>query len=124
METVTRNSRVKTIGLYVVIAIILVGAVVLGLRFAKNRAESYAHTSTPQPSVPAPEQPAAEPVAQQPTPAPTPTPEPAKPASTPTHVPSTGPEELVLPIFALSAFAFCLIQYVQTRRKLSALNFR
>jgi hypothetical protein len=129
--------------LYIIIAIALFAALILTVRWAKNRADYYAQAQTGQ-SQPVAEEggqpqvtPETSPVIEVPSPQPQPQQQsqPA-PRSTESHtsaptptavantgpptvqvVPSTGPEQLVLPIFSLSAVVFAGLSYVRTRRR-------
>ena len=127
--------------LYIIIAIALFAALILTVRWAKSRADYYAQQQTGQ------TQPVAEEGSQpqgtpEPQPAETPSSQPTQqsqpaprstesPTSAPTPtavantgppvvhvVPSTGPEQLILPIASLSAVVFAGLSYARTRRHL------
>lgn len=117
----------RPIILYIIIAIALVAALVLGVWWAKNRANQYAQqpiteqVSQPQgESVP---EVASQPPVQSPDPAETasvpPAPTMTQPEpSTPVIVPATGAEQVILPITSVSLFVFAALSYIRARRRL------
>jgi outer membrane biosynthesis protein TonB len=145
MQPTTQTDMMRSMIIYILIGVALLGAVILGVRWAKGRSDQYAQagknptsTTTQQPaqkqpdsSKPSdqnkqqattpPQQPAVKPpVAAAPS---TPQPQPA-PASNPSasRVPSTGIEDAVLPIFALALLTFASIRYLQSHRRLHSLS--
>ena len=127
--------------IYIIVAVVLFAALILGVRWAKSRADYYAQQQTStsktqtasnngqgqtenpsqgteaQPSTPQPAPSANE---SQNTPTSTPTVAATGPA-TPAHVPSTGPEQVFLTLGSLSVFAFAATSYVRARRRLQEL---
>ena len=141
----SRASNGRPIILYILIAIVLFAALILSVRWAKSRADFYGQQQTEQgqqvaeqesqpqgTSAPQEEEVATTDSSQsqpqtQSQPATTDTqdqgsaPNPPTVATTgpsPSHVPSTGPEEVLLPIASMSLFVFAVITYARTRRRL------
>lgn len=126
-------SSAKRVAVFAVIGLVLVLAVVAGMRWAKERSEYYANKPSPTVNLPTITNPAPassspskpeEKKPEQPAPATATQPPTNTPASqpTPAHVPSTGPEDAVLPIASLSLLAFAAIRYAQARRHLLSLR--
>lgn len=132
MEPTTQNNTLRSLLIFVVIGAVLLGAVILGVRWARGRSDQLANAGNQQQT----EQPASETQeqapAEQPQPAPaaqpqpTPAPEQNKPATqtplnqpVPAQVPSTGIEDAFLPIVAIAAMAFAGTTYIQSRRRLA-----
>lgn len=118
--------------LYIIVAIVLFAALILGIRWAKSRSAFYAQQQTGQsqpaenqggqqtetnPSTQEPEQ---SPAAPENNNASQPSPSAPDQAAVPSRVPSTGPEQFIMPIIALSMVTFAGASYWQARRKLHA----
>lgn len=135
MQNSTDAAARRPIILYIIIAIALFVALILGVRWAKNRAAYYSQPQTGQnQQVTEDSQPQGNP-AEEPAPATPQSPstsnsnESQPTASTPTastpvipaggasRVPSTGPEQIILPIISLSAVVFAALSYVRARRR-------
>ena len=127
----------RPIILYILIAIALFVALLLAVRWAKSRSDYYAQQQnghsqpvaedsgqpqdspqpapaehTPQQSQPAPQ--GTESTNQ----APTPTAVASTGPPTVQSVPSTGPEQIILPVASLSAVVFAGLSYARARRRL------
>lgn len=128
MQQSTDTDVKRPIILYIIIAIALVAALVLGVWWAKNRANHYGQQQvTEQVS-----QPQGEPVPEVASQSPVQSPEqsaetasvPPAPMmtqpepSTPVIVPATGPEQVTLPITSVSVFVFAALSYIRARRRL------
>jgi cytoskeletal protein RodZ len=136
MQDSTDAAARRPIILYIIIAIALFVALILGVRWAKSRAAYYSQPQTGQnQQVTQESQPQGNPE-EEPAPAAPQSPstsnsnESHPTASTPTantpvastggasRVPSTGPEQILLPIVSLSAVVFAALSYVRARRRL------
>jgi len=125
----TQNNTVRSLLLFFIIGVLLLAAVILGVRWARGRSDQIA-SSNSQPAVQQPteqqtqEQKQPEPQPATSAPSPQPTTGLNKPAtapvasSTPSHVPATGIEDAILPIVALAATVFAASTYAQSRRRL------
>lgn len=136
------GSTSRPVIIYIIVAVVLFAALILGVRWAKSRADYYAQQQTgnsktqtasnnngqgqtespsqgtnAQPSTPQPAPSANE---SQNTPQSTPSVASNTPA-TPAHVPSTGPEQVFLTLGSLSVFAFAATSYARARRRLQEL---
>jgi Flp pilus assembly protein TadB len=137
---VTHTSPIRSVLIFIAIGLVLLVAVVVGVRWAKGRSDQLANANKPQT------------VAQQPTQQPathaqtetqkkaeadkkaaeqkaaddkntvasTPNTGPAPVA--PKTVPSTGVEDVILQFFGLSLLAFLTIRYVDSRRRLNTIS--
>lgn len=139
------SSGSRPVIIYIIVAVVLFAALVLGVRWAKNRAGYYAQhqtgssqtasnsqsqtgnpsqgggansgaTSTPQPASSG----SSNTSGNQTTPAPSPSVASTTPAE-PSHVPSTGPEQVFLTLGSLLILAFAATSYVRARRRLQQL---
>ncbi len=121
----------RPIILYIIIAIALVAALVLGVWWAKNRANQYGQQPITE-QVNQPQGELAPEIASQP---PVQSPEPdtsVPPTSTmtqsepsiPVVVPATGAEQVILPITSVSLFVFAALSYIRARRRLVAQAIR
>lgn len=138
MQNSTDAAARRPIILYIIIAIALFVALILGVRWAKSRSAYYSQpqngqnqqvTQESQPQGDSEEEPA--PAAQQ-SPSTSNSNESQPTASTPTastpvpaaggvsRVPSTGPEQVLLSIISLSAVVFAALSYVRARRRLES----
>jgi FtsZ-interacting cell division protein ZipA len=136
------SSTSRPVIIYIIVAVVLFAALVLGVRWAKSRADYYAQqqTSTSKTQTASSNGPGqtenpsqgteATPSTSQPTPSvhnESQNASPSKPsvASTtpaaPAHVPSTGPEQVFLTLGSLSVCAFAAASYVRARRRLQGL---
>ena len=129
MQSSTDANARRPVIIYIIVAVVLFAALILGLRWAKSRSAYYAQQQSGQsqpvaetgghqattPSTQEPEQPA---------PAPPPAPSSSNTASNtpavPSHVPSTGPEQFILPIISLSLVTFSATSYVRARKRLQS----
>lgn len=134
MATITDAGTRRPVITYIIIAVILFVALFGSVRFAKNRASVYAPQPVgqsqssgnqgeqkPQTGTSVSDGQNTTPSAstqQNPTPAATPT---TGPSTAPGRVPSTGPEQIALPILSLSLLAFASISYVRARRRLQTI---
>ncbi|HET9411243.1 MAG TPA: hypothetical protein VFO38_00100 [Candidatus Saccharimonadales bacterium] len=131
MEPNSSQNTLRSLLIYVLIGGLLLAGVVLGMRWAKGRSDQIAtQQSQPQTQSPSPQEPEKkpEPSAPQPVTAPQPStqqPSAEKPlaqsaptVAAPSHVPATGAEDIILPIFALAATMFAAVNYMQSRRRL------
>lgn len=137
-STVQANRAVIT---YIIIAIVLLAALLLGVRWAKNQANYYAqhpagHTTTadnsgnkqqsgtstqPSQSQPAPSPSSSSNSSGQTNSAPAASSQQTA-TNTPARVPSTGPEQFVLPIVSLCIFMFAFASYARARRRLQTVT--
>lgn len=136
MEPNSSQNTLRSLLIFVLIGGLLLAGVVLGMRWAKGRSDQIAaQQSQPQTQSPPPQQ-EQEKKPEQPTPQPAGAPQPGgaqqpsdnKPApqqptpvtavAAPSHVPATGAEDIILPIFALAATMFAAVNYMQSRRRL------
>lgn len=123
----SHNNTVRSLLLFVIIGVLLLAAVILGVRWARGRSDQIATANQPTVQQPAPQQ-AQEQKQPEPQPAPAATPQPQAapntnkpapaPSTTPSHVPATGMEDAILPIMVLAATVFAATTYVQSRRRL------
>jgi len=121
----------RPIIIYIIVAIVLFAALILGIRWAKSRSAYYAQLQSGQsqpvaqgggqqtntPSGQAPPQ-------SQPKPAGSPSQNSSSTAENstiPTQVPSTGAEDFIAPIISLSLIAFSATSYIRARKRLLAL---
>jgi outer membrane biosynthesis protein TonB len=147
MESTTPPNTLRSILVYVFIGALLLVAVILGVRWAKARSDSYAKASqtpsmqqtaanTKQPASNQPQTNTDKPAATNSAPStsstpnstatPTPTPKPSVAVQppqivvnpTPKQMPSTGAEDFLLPIGSLVVLVFASLTYMQSRRRL------
>ncbi|MGH7196190.1 MAG: hypothetical protein ACREGJ_00305 [Candidatus Saccharimonadales bacterium] len=131
----SKTGNVRSLLLYGALLVGLLVVVVLGVLWAKNRADYYyASQQAPAaeqqqdqpeggtPAAPSEDKNKGQQPAQQPStpPAPDTARAPSTGAETP-RVPATGPEDFVLMTFALAITAFMLMRYLQARRRLTTL---
>lgn len=138
------GSTSRPVIIYIIVAVVLFAALILGLRWAKNRADYYAQQqtgtsktqtadtnnngqsqtanpssgTTVQPSAPQPT-PSAHSESQNTSPS-TPTVAATGPAA-PARVPSTGPEQVFLTLASLTILTFASASYLRARRRLQQL---
>lgn len=137
------GSSSRPVIIYIIVAVVLFAALILGLRWAKNRADYYAQQqtgtsktqtantnngqgqtenpssgTTVQPSTPQPA-PSANHESQN-TPSSTPSVAATGPAA-PARVPSTGPEQVLLTLASLTILTFASASYWRARRRLQQL---
>ena len=136
------GSSSRPVIIYIIVAVVLFAALILGLRWAKNRADYYAQQqtgtsktqtannsgqgqtenpssgTTVQPSAPQPA-PSAHSESQN-TPTSTPTVA-ATGHAAPARVPSTGPEQVFLTLASLTILTFASASYLRARRRLQQL---
>lgn len=124
MHQTTDTDSKRPVILYIVIAILLSAALVLGVWWAKNRSNYFAQQSgqVTQPQG----EPVMETASQTETESPLPAPGPQAaapnttapdPPSTPVIVPATGPEQGFLPILGIAACMFAGLSYARARRR-------
>jgi len=135
------SSTSRPVIIYIIVAVVLFAALILGLRWAKNRADYYAQQQTGnsktqtatnngqnqtenpssgtsvQPNAPQPAPSANE---SQNTPKSAPTVAATGPAA-PARVPSTGPEQVFLTLASLTVLTFASASYLRARRRLQQL---
>lgn len=128
MESSARQVNMRGIIIYSVVALVLLGAVIGVVVWAKDRARQYAgNQSAPTEQTVTPEvqgeqeqaapAPSPEPSSQEASP---PAPSTAPGTATPSHVPATGASDWVLLVATVSLTGFVAAQYVQSRRRLLA----
>lgn len=136
-------STSRPVIIYIIVAVVLFAALLLGVRWAKSRADYYAQQQTgssnsqtasnngqsqtenpPQgassQNQPSTSQPSSSATGSQNSTQSTPTVAATGPAA-PARVPSTGPEQVFLTLVSLSAAAFAGASYVRARRRLQQL---
>lgn len=133
------SSTSRPVIIYIIVAVVLFAALILGLRLAKNRADYYAQQQTgnktqtadngPGPT----ENPSQGATTQPSTPQPTPSANESQKASpnaptvaatgpaAPARVPSTGPEQVFLTLASLTILTFASASYLRARRRLQQL---
>lgn len=130
MDQADRTAYVRTGIMYLIIAIVLLAAIVLGVRWAKTRSEHYANNpagessqeQTPEEQTPpdvageATQSPAESSSSETPS---TPT---AATESQDHAIPSTGPADTLFVLGAMGLATFAFGKYIQARRKLLTLS--
>ena len=123
----------RPIIVYIIVAIVLFAALILGIRWAKSRSVYYAQQQTgqSQPAGAASNQQTGTPTAQEPeqskstsagNSAQTPSNAANSTSAVPSRVPSTGPEQVILPIISLSLVTFTATSYIRARRRLMSMS--
>ena len=138
MQNSTDADARRPVVIYIIVAVVLFAALILGIRWAKSRSAYYAQRQTgqsqpvaqegnqqtsPPATQPEPDQSLSQPVASSDSAASNTSSTAVEPTVvTPSRVPATGAEQVILPIISLSLVAFAGTSYVRARRRLQSLS--
>jgi cytoskeletal protein RodZ len=120
------SSTSRSVLVYGLVALVLFGAVLLGVQLVRNRNTIVASTQPPT-AQPTGQQPTNNPSTPAPTTStPTPSSTPASPSNKPvlpqpTHVPATGADDVMVAAVALGSAVWMVFLYRQSRRRLTTL---